>query len=79
MRALLISSLLTLMMAIPGTSGQLAVWVFTGADPIPVSFTAANLSASDLSRNGVTPAATDTLFYNGTDWPAGTTARPTMK
>lgn len=59
------------MAAVPGTSGQLALWVFDTSDPHPVTSTEANLSAGDLSRNGVTPIATDSLFYNGTDWPVG--------
>jgi hypothetical protein len=71
MRSLLLSSLLGLMATVPGTSAQLALWVFTGADPIPVTSTDANLSAGDLSRNGVTPTSTDTLFYTGTDWSVG--------
>lgn len=71
MRSLLLSSLLGLMAAVPGTSGQLALWVFDTSDPHPVTSTEANLSAGDLSRNGVTPIATDSLFYNGTDWPVG--------
>jgi len=71
MRSLLLSSLLALIATVPGTSAQLALWVFTGADPIPVNSTEANLSAGDLSRNGITPIATTTLFYNGTDWSVG--------
>ena len=71
MRSLLLSSLLALIATVPGTSAQIALWVFNGSDPIPVTTTEANVSAGDLSRNGITPIATDTLFYNGTDWSVG--------
>ena len=49
----------------------MALWLFGTSDPHPVTSTEANLSAGVLSRNGVTPVATDSLFYNATDWSVG--------
>jgi hypothetical protein len=71
MRSFLLSSLLGLMTVVPGASSQLALWLFTGGDPIPVNTTEANVSAGDLSRNGVTPVTTNTIQYSATDWPIG--------
>jgi hypothetical protein len=68
MRSLLLS-LLLLSTALPGTSGTIAVWVFGTNDPNPVTSTDPNITASDLTRNGVTPVTTDNLFFNAADWP----------
>jgi hypothetical protein len=60
---------LGLMTCVPGTCSSLVLYTFTASDPQPVTSSDPNLTASPLSRIGVTDAVTGGLFYTGTDWP----------
>src|SRR5690348_15765436 len=66
----LIVLLVTLAAAAPGSAGTLALYVFDGGDPEPVTSSVAGLIGSDLTRNGVVPDQTGDSFSDvGTDWP----------
>lgn len=71
MRMLVLCAALLVAWAAPISASTVALWIFTGADPIPVNSTATGITASNLTRNGITDTPATTLFFGGSDWPVG--------
>ncbi len=68
MRTLPLAVFVCLAAATPSPCAYVALYVF-GSDPVPVSSSLAGLTASSLTRNGVTDGGTSSVSYLGGQWP----------